>query len=355
MKRNARFLGLAFVFGVLATANSVIAAGLTTPIVSLPYPFDASKTYAQGYRSPTCAAISNPTGQQQQAINDINSAFALAPSSFQTQLNNLKCIFIYSCASAPCSAPEMADPSTASFGWRERADQISSGNAGSEFVAISLGLWSVPQSGSSTLLLPTLDVYENGILAALLNWTSANPPTFASGVITNRIYTVLAALAHEYGHVLWYDTFRPKVGGAYDFTTFCDGRFYTDSWKDVEPPPKWREFGQVQGEHKIYDVQTADVLNAMNQGNLTTQHGAGDLIYRVYDTAGPWASLFASFSPDEDFVETFKFRTLVNATTPVTSLPITITGSASHQADVFSDQAAGRKPILKLKTDCFPG
>jgi len=84
--------------------------------------------------------------------------------------------------------------------------------------------------------------------------------------------------------------------------------------------------------------QTADLLNAMDHGNLTTQHGAGDSVYRIYGTAGSWAGLFASFSPDEDFAETFKFQTLMTTNSPVTYLPIHITGRAAYTVDVFSDR-----------------
>lgn len=35
---------------------------------------------------------------------------------------------------------------------------------------------------------------------------------------------------------------------------------------------------------------------------------AGDLLDQLYEPSGPWPDFFAAISPDEDFVETYKFK-----------------------------------------------
>jgi hypothetical protein len=62
----------------------------------------------------------------------------------------------------------------------------------------------------------------------------------------------------------------------------------------------------------------------------------GELLHRIYGIGGHWASLFAAFSPDEDFVESFKLYVLANTvptTTQLASLPITIYDGV-HQRSV---------------------
>src|SRR6185503_14535365 len=109
------------------------------------------------------------------------------------------------------------------------------------------------------------------------------------GLADDRQYspgmTVLAALAHEFGHVFWYDTFRPVPGGAYDFSTFCGGTFYVNSWQAVNPPPIWREFGQTQDQHKGYDVSISQLALAMSRRNFVD---AGEALHKIYRRQGHW-------------------------------------------------------------------
>jgi hypothetical protein len=168
--------------------------------------------------------------------------------------------------------------------------------------------------------------------------------------------TVLAVLAHEFGHVLWYDTFRPTAGGPYDFDTFCDGTFFVRSWRHTDKPPEWRNFGDAQNSHVPSDAD-ADVVDIALALVNQTPGLAGDLLERLYRQKARWASLFAAFSPDEDFVETFKFYIVTNNennNNPLISLPINITGSTTgYNRNIPDNYAKKLKPILSRKIRCF--
>ena len=178
-----------------------------------------------------------------------------------------------------------------------------------------------------------------------------------------RAMSVLAALAHEFGHVLWYDRFAPPQRGSwpwnFDLQTFCQGKFFNASWRrnDVDPPPPWRQFGDVQNSHVSGDTSMIDIFVSL----LRKQRPAGEFLFNIYRPGDPWASPFAAFSPDEDFIETFKFYVLTNATGTeaggaahaLSSLPIAITGNYYHTANIPNDYAGTRKANLKIKTACI--
>src|SRR4051794_27774990 len=119
------------------------------------------------------------------------------------------------CASVTnCSA---ADELANSWGLR----RILSGTLG-RYVALSGGLWN---GGAHA---PNYHSYESMLLKQLLAWPETVsgapffPPTAGLGDPTDSPrFTVLAALAHEFGHVLWYDVNDPTGTGSYDSKKFC--------------------------------------------------------------------------------------------------------------------------------------
>jgi hypothetical protein len=173
--------------------------------------------------------------------------------------------------------------------------------------------------------------FESDILKELLqwnpNWGSPPAPAYLAppknphnpGInpeADNFDMTVLAALSHELGHVLWYRMLNPNNPGRdYKPNDFCaanDGStFFTGSWiTPVNAPPIWRGLGdRVSDTHKA-NPQISEIDNYIRLAE--TDGAVGDLD-TLYQAAYPWASYFAAFSPDEDFVETFKFYVLTNA------------------------------------------
>jgi hypothetical protein len=128
--------------------------------------------------------------------------------------------------------------------------------------------------------------------------------------------TVLAVLAHEFGHILWYD-WNKQLGGSFDPTnleTCKDNRpLFFHSWQTwlshdslLEPPP-WRDFGMpaIRGRVKHIVGPQPDEFDGSSD-LLSKLEG----LYNVGPLGAPWATLLGSLTPDEDFVETYVFSVL---------------------------------------------
>jgi hypothetical protein len=382
MKLNATTLiiGVAALLYVgVAQSQSAIAATTPCPygvggplsVYILDKNFKPSLSY-NASPTPSNPTYTSPTSSTTLAsgtamTTDVNQAFAVAPQFFKQRLCNLDGVFINTndCSNFDPSADVCSGPVTPtqitedSWGYREGPWQFAPLTPGApppqygRYVAISAGPWS--QSGSHA---PSYSGYEQMLLRQLLPW-SANPPAYqpANASADTPGMAVLAALAHELGHVLWYDTFRPTAGGSYDFNSFCHGTFFMNSWRHVDAPPLWRSFGTIQNSHHPAAVAVQDIVIALLHQNFQS---AGDLLQGnnqlqgIYATNGRWASLFAAFSPDEDFVETFKFYVLINAVgTALTSLPIDIYGYAHKTLNIPYDYSNRAKTELTRKVACM--
>jgi hypothetical protein len=100
-------------------------------------------------------------------------------------------------------------------------------DTGKGYIAVADDLW----NGAAHAM--SFRAFENRVLKALLKgWPGPGHPVLAGPPDSER--TVLAALAHEYGHVLFYRTIVPTPGGEGDFDpgndNFCgddQGNFFT--------------------------------------------------------------------------------------------------------------------------------
>ena len=297
---------------------------------------------------PTTSTTPTPSGPIPAGGNkwtDLKAAFALAPPFFQSQLCALNGVFV------------SAD--NRSWALRNR-------DTGKGYIAVADDLW----NGAAHAM--SFRGFENRVLQTLLlGWKGPGHPILTGPPDSER--TVLAALAHEYGHVLFYRTIIPTLGGQGNFDpnfdNFCNdgqGNFFTGAlgaWKTVtdEPPPlsRWRGFGEVASVHKIDDVKTDDIRNAVPPPGHSDTHGAGAKLSRIYNKdstnlpLGRWAGFFASFSPQEDFVETFKLFVLRKAATPLLSLPIKIPIFQGSPFDADIPQTCSQRPVLSRKLGCF--
>jgi hypothetical protein len=272
--------------------------------------------------TPTSAG-SIPTNVQ----TDLTNAYNLAPTFFKKQLCALDGIFI-------------APASSGSWAFRNITN-------GRKYLALSMSLW----SGGSA---PAFSAYENIVVQRLLEgWMGPRHPPKHDYSDASAV-TVLSALAHEYGHILFYVTLVKPYHNPPDFTAFCGGTFFSRSWASLPSDPNlWRNYGDIVGTHATGDVQIQDIKNALPHGNGPDIHGAGGLVDKIYNPAmGRWASLFAAFSPDEDFVETFKLFVLKNSGAPLNSLPIQIPVANL----VLTEDIPGtcsKRPVLASKLSCF--
>jgi hypothetical protein len=300
--------------------------------------------------------------------SDLTEAFNTAPDFFKNQLCNLTGIYIdrTGCASYDPSSCNGPDPSDRLWGFRAFDG---SGNSAGEFIGTWLGLWQNGDQGHA----PVLSKFETARLQALLNWKSSNPPEHYSADPDTAAMTVLAVLAHEVGHIFWYDAFvikadgSPNPGGPADFSQFCSGTFYQPSdigqqgsWllPPTVPDYRWVSFGYRRNYHKPDDVDMTELVSDLDH---RTYHEAGDLLHGIFSGQlpngnnaqnGRWASALAAFSTDEDFVETFQLYVLMHARTPLQHSHVRVVGSKTHPDDDIPYTFA-QKPELLRKSRCF--
>jgi hypothetical protein len=287
-----------------------------------------------------------------QAAADLTAAFDNAPPHFRHYLCGLDGIYI---------SPPVVSPLPGGFdaSWGFRSFILGATDVGSRYIAISAELWPSPTAHAMTF-----SAYENSILRYFANWS--NGPSITTARPDTDWMTVLAALAHEAGHVRWAEVDTQRPGGNYDFSKLhgCSSaagvRDFFINWNyaadtQLEPPGRYRNFGTqtnvagVRADHANYptflDFSMAPNPNALN-----------NLFYSLLQDNQPWPSAFGSVSPDEDFVETYVLRVLMgnrlDGTGPqyLQSLPITIPSNPT--VDIPSDLLSGAKPELLRKATC---
>jgi len=297
-------------------------------------------------------------------VNAFNSASPLP--SFQHQLCNLTGVYINPAGCANPSNPTTCNASAgriADYSWGFRQNS----SPPQRYIGISLALWYGCQP-SNNVCAPPLQKYETDLIQAVLaragetdphGPTSQPPPDptppFVDAVnssASTSAMSVLATLAHELGHVYWYDVFivdsngNPNPGGPPNFSLFCNGGFYLNAgtggpWHDKPGFPngnkRWVDFVEVRNGHQPNDVDIKQLQHQLGMGNYRK---AGDWLYLLYSGIfgnavhnpynGPWASALAAFSPDEDFVETFELNVLRKANPALTQLDIKIFGTRAN-------------------------
>jgi len=293
----------------------------------------------------------DPTSVNPAIQSDLAAAFQAAPPFFKAQLCGLRGIYINPTGCTgydPSSCANLSDSNIAEDTWGFRARNATRDG----YIAISLGLWknNICQGGQTVCVAP-LQIYETRRLLALLDLTAErnlqslaavqrNPPlnlpayAIASGGPT---LTVLAALAHEYGHILWWNTFvepgAPQVSN-------------TAAWQGIPvavPERRWVHFGDIAPQPPGSDVE--QLRNFLRAGNYSEAFEHLHLIY----ANGRWASALAAFSPMEDFVETYELVVLTSA--GLRKSAVTTYGRARYSDSVVRDLTV--PPFLRTKLQCF--
>jgi hypothetical protein len=186
---------------------------------------------------------------------------------------------------------------------------------------------------------------------------------------------VLAALSHEYGHILWYDVLKANPSN-YSPNSFCRQTgigFFDNAWiTPINTPLPWLFFGEtttVDGrtDRHTGTIQIQDLKNAIT-GTPPDFQTAAKLLNAFYasDVGNPdgvWPSLFGAISPEEDFVETFRVYILSSPATnmgmPVISMPLNIYStpleiSPRYTPNIFANLASNvSKPELLRKRACI--
>jgi hypothetical protein len=263
----------------------------------------------------------NSSGQlTSQEQTDLNNAFIAAPPRFQKALCNLDGIYV--------------DPSNV-YSWGLR--DIDGGTY--RYIGLSQqSLWgSMGQSSPPKYSYSETSLIQRVLATIGAPWptptpsptnTIPTPPTFSAAMYGNTpvdtpAMTVLAALAHEYGHILWFDLVKGSRWNLfYDPAVFCrkdpnkpgDG-FFDNSWQTVDQPPDYLEFAKLPPSDKHYNglILTQDLINAINGQQWSTAANYLNLFYspdtlnNASNVNGVWPSLFGSISPEEDSSRPLRF------------------------------------------------
>ena len=332
------------------------------------------------FETPTASSTS--LSNQEQA--DLSAAFIAAPMRFQKALCNLSGIYIDPSASYSWG---FRDPKTQQYRYIGLSQQSLWGSSGQS---------SPPNySSSETTLICQVLVQLSAPwppappCPAASTTTAPNPPTFSGATNTNTTtnvttsvdtpaMTVLAALAHEYGHILWYDLIRGNNKSDYVPADFCrsypgvrgDG-FFDKSWSSVRIPARFLTFAYLSSDQHISgDVQTTTLTSAINSQNWPSVVNYLNEYFTPYSSSnkpnGVWPSVFGSISPEEDFVETFKIYIMTkpdtNGGAPVTSMPLKLYAAARASPispppdiyqEIYQDITRGNQHERKRKMDCI--
>jgi hypothetical protein len=335
--------------------------GITTRTCNNGMDFANSVTVLNGQFDPSKLApptvSTSPLGQATPAFQDFSDAFDAAPKKFQALL---------------CNTSVYVDP-FAVTAWGFRNPNMTS----QRFIGLPTGYWGGP---SLTNHSPPLSLVEgtllyNAFTTAVGAWdpTQAAFPYFNTATSSgNNADTpgmaILAVLAHEYGHTLWFD----DIARDKDPTPFCravaskkgDG-FFDSSWSlpIYQPTNYWTPFGLVVGAHTTGLIQISTLqydLSQIDYQSLAYDMAAlysNDMDRSRRKGNGLWADLFGAISPNEDFVETFKIAILTDnkGSMPITSMAINFNdpvAPATFKRDIYKDIASGKKLVLGNKINC---
>jgi hypothetical protein len=192
---------------------------------------------------------------------------------------------------------------------------------------MSWGIWEQPRKGKGRYIgiathvvqnnydLPQeeYDLLQQNLSLGSWNSNSPKPPSYDAVTYVKGL-AVLAQMAHELGHVLFYDvnapSFKyrpapPNYSGPTDNPCYRtnDGAFKKTSWKNL--PRKARYFVPFNEESTATHMdgtQVSMIRTWIKNGNFDQ---ASDAINDIV-SKGEFASVFAAVSPEEDFVETYK-------------------------------------------------
>jgi hypothetical protein len=296
----------------------------------------------------------DPTAVDPNILADLTAAFNAAPPFFKDQLCSLNAVFIsrHGCTGYDPSTCNLSDNEVADNSWGFREPD------GDKYIGISLGLWNnTTCQGAQKICAPPFQTYQTRLLRALMDRTAQgklpSPPSgyrlptdFASPAVSPNTSTmsVLATLAHEFGHIYWWQYFVEPPGSEHANpvpAAFCGGSFYPGGrWEgavvDV-PPNRWVSFGYIAQPGVPYVTQLAGLLSSRSYGAVA------DNLHQIY-SSGQWASALAAYSADEDFVETFQLYVLVNANPGLQILKINV-GNRSDDLlrNVNANSELGRK------------
>lgn len=247
--------------------------------------------------------------------------FNAAPPFFRNHLCGLTAVLVDSSS---------AGRRQQAYGFFEGPNQGTHSNA---FIGLPIGVF----RGSDSF-----EGNETDTLSELVKgWgTSGERPRISTEPQQSRTLIVAGQLAHEMGHILWQNRGVLSRGG-------CD--FLSTSWDKVAKDQPWPF-------HRFGDPEKGSEPKGPGRNNLVLSNRAGRVqagqdLQAIY-TSKQWASLFATVSPDEDWIETYRLLVLTHLTSgPLSSLRAQNGPSARpFDVDIVSDLATATP--LATKAAC---
>jgi hypothetical protein len=255
--------------------------------------FDPTKNYTgANYAKPQCVSPKKRLTTPQLTL--LANAFNIASAPVKRQLCDLTQVFV--------------TPLRDSWGFWEAPDQSS---AAGSYVALSVNVF---QSNFD------LGYSENYVLTRLLSgWNSAaagfGPPSYNSTSGAPPEQAVLAWLAHELGHVLFYVVNAPNLTtppGRRSQPNTCYDQYFLSEF-NTRNARRFVLFGDDNMNKHSNGSATVHDINVLIKAGKYPQARAALADLLTVPGTGQWVSLFATLSPEEDFVETYRMMALYKA------------------------------------------
>lgn len=276
------------------TVDAVVAK---LGVLQLPFDYDA--VYGQ-YQSPRASTELVRTDTQ----NAIAAAYEIAPEFFRERL---------------CAVTKIFLDDRGPWGFRENPKQFTF-----DLKPAVMGRYiALPDAAPIGY-----GDYERAVMTNLLDW----PPKRVVAADDSQALMMLAVLAHEDGHIFFKQIMAPN-SEPIDPTRICGGHFWDGSWTaPVEIAPV-KGVATYLGEHRT-PPQIQDVVRTQNRAE------AEDRLLELF-RGRRWVSLLAAYSPEHDFVETYKALVLSRARTPVNHLTLFFPDRPSAGKELGIDLLSG--------------
>ena len=277
-------------------------------------------TANSSYTKPTPGVLDGTgTLANTQYALDLADAFNAAPMFFKNQLCRLSAVYIDNVSQGGTAG--------ADWGFWEAIDQRVPPRAAGRYIGISGNWWNM----STTSKFPILSQHEKflneNLLADTTHPTNNYPDIISYTSPIRSIDTpamgLLAALAHEMGHIIWYssdliDDDNCTIAG----DTPAD--FFDGSWRVANLQARFHGPGQPEPNASIHANRSDPTLATIIADAQKNDSGSLATDLQTIYSSGTWMSLFSSVAPDEDLAETYKYVVLNNAATPLQSLLVSI-------------------------------
>lgn len=336
MRSLAMTIGVALLAASCATDTSRMAQTVSRADISVAgcgsgLSFAEEKVRVVGSFDPTARGLTyaRPKGLSaapSPARERVQQAFDASPKFFKDHLCSVDAVLLL--ANAGADRRE-------AFGFFEGAGQD---DGTKRYIGIPLGF--VDQAEKN---LPSLGSFDTDTMGLLVDPNQTDWPTWSKGggptVTSDRSefsVALIGLMAHEMGHILWAN------GDVLD-KNVCQP--FAGSWTGpVKLKVPFRQFGEDDGTPVGPSKRKVNIKQGTARGTFKG----------IFAGSQRWASLFATASPEEDWVETYRLLVLSSkeATYPVKQLSV----QQTSKVDAFRVNVVPRltnNGVLSKKARCI--